>query len=54
MMCPICGIEMRIGSSRTKEDEDTHKKVIEQDLVCRNSKCPNFKTVVETVEITVD
>ena len=51
MMCPICGIEMRVGSTRTKEEDP---KIIEQDLVCRNPQCPNYKSVVETVEIQVD
>jgi hypothetical protein len=52
MMCPVCGIEMRVGSTRTREEDD--HKIVEQDLVCRNPQCPNYKTVVETVEIQVD
>ena len=51
MMCPHCGIEMKIGSTRTKEEDG--KKKVEQDLVCRNPQCPNYKTVVETIETEI-
>lgn len=48
-MCPICGIEMRVGRTNVREEDG--KKITEQDLVCRSPQCPNYKTVVETVEI---
>ena len=51
MMCPDCGIEMRVGSTVIRTDKDTGEKKIEQNLVCRNPQCPNYKTVVETIEI---
>ena len=47
MMCPHCGVEMKIGSTRTIEEDG--KKKIEQYLVCRNPQCPEYKQVVETI-----
>jgi hypothetical protein len=49
MMCPICGVEMRVGKTRILEEDG--ERITEQDLVCRSPQCPNYKSVVETVEI---
>ena len=52
MKCPLCNIEMRINATRyvVRNDDSTDKETelyMEQDLICRNSKCPNFQHVVE-------
>lgn len=49
MKCPKCQVELRITRSRNVEEDG--KLVIEQDLTCMNRVCPNYNTVVETVEI---
>ena len=52
MKCPLCQTEMRITQSRNKDEGD--KILIEQDLKCMNKTCPNYNTVVETIETEID
>lgn len=49
MVCPHCGIELRISKSRYIF-EDEKAVAVEQDLQCRNPQCPEYKQVVETVK----
>ena len=51
MKCPLCQVELRITQSRSKEEDD--KLLVEQDLKCMNKTCPNYDTVVETVETEI-
>ena len=53
MICPDCGIELKITKSRyVFENDDTPDKetkvFMEQDLECRNPQCRNYKQIVET------
>ena len=59
MICPDCGIELRISKSRyVFENDDTPKEktvaYVEQDLECRNPQCPSYKQIVETVKHKVN
>lgn len=55
MKCPLCQTEMRISKTRyrTKNDDtaDAETKLYAvQTLVCRNSQCENYNTVVTEIE----
>lgn len=55
MKCPLCNLEMRITRSRyVTENDDTPdvptRLYQEMDMMCKNEKCTNYNTVVETVK----
>ena len=55
MKCPLCQVEMRISKTRyrTKNDDTSDEKTrlfAVQTLVCRNSQCENYGTVVQEIE----
>ena len=54
MVCPKCGLEARISSSRyvVKNDDTAEKPTelyIEQTMVCRNDKCTEYEKEIGTV-----
>lgn len=59
MQCPLCKIEMRINATRhVVEGDDSPDKetqlFLEQDLVCRNSKCSNYGKVVQKIRNKIE
>ena len=53
MLCPLCKLEMKIKGRKnvlkTDDDGKTHL-FLKLEMSCRNSKCPNFDKVVDTLE----
>ena len=60
--CPLCNSDLQIADSRLKSEEGSTDIYSELDMVCIDSRCPNYsgkdlnnpKTVVETVRNKVN
>lgn len=59
MLCPKCGLDGRISKVRYVVENDTTADAetelyCEQDIVCENERCGNYKIVFETMRIPMD
>lgn len=59
MLCPKCRVECKVGKSYYKavgDDSPTKqtKVYICHDMKCRNKKCEEYDTVVDTIENPVE